>query len=78
MALQVHSRFSRALAKEVMISIIWDSGATFYLSFDHTDFVGVMKPTGSLIRLQGIAKGLASKGRDMLSGKCSTPMVNLT
>jgi hypothetical protein len=61
------------------MSIIWDSGASISLSFVRTDFVGVVKTDRSLIRLQGVAKGLvlASKDRAMHSGKCSTPMVCL-
>jgi hypothetical protein len=63
MALQAHSRFRRALSKEVTMSITWDFGASISLSFDHSDFVGVVKTDRLLIRLQGVAKCPSVEGQ---------------
>ncbi len=61
--ISAYKRLRRALAKEVMMPIIWDSGASMSLSFDRNDFVGVMKPVGKLMRHQGITKGLRIEGQ---------------
>jgi hypothetical protein len=50
------------LKKEVIFTVIWDSGASQSITFDKRDFVGPIKsaPLGS--KLSGMAKGLNIAG----------------
>ena len=62
-ALQAPARFRRTLPKDATFPVIWDSGASFSLSFDKSDFVGSIQPVDRFTRLRGIAKGLQIAGR---------------
>jgi hypothetical protein len=63
MALQHSSAFRAALPKEETYSVIWDSGASAYITFDKEDFVGSFKPPLTITYLKGISSGLHIHGQ---------------
>ena len=62
-SLQDVRRFRESLPKGSTFQVIWDSGATISISHDRNDFVGEFETTGIMGRLQGLAAGLAIKGK---------------
>ena len=63
MALQAPLRFRNSIAaKTTNHPIIWDSGASFSVSPNRSDFIGPLKPPSTFTQLQGISKGLRIEG----------------
>ena len=54
-------RLSKAV-KDVAFEVLWDSGASFSVTFCKHDFVGPIKSVGLYKTLSGLAKGLLIQG----------------
>ena len=61
-ALQAPSKFWASMTKESTFSVIWDSGASYLILPDCSDFVGALDAPETPMQLQKIAKGLKVEG----------------